>query len=401
MINRIIIITSVTITICILILLLIYILNSFDESIDNSMKNIPKVNDNFTKKINTIIPTDNSEYKVYRGLIDGRIFKDNIYISKSPKLNYSTCAKLSIPDKGYSKNNVSTCNKQIDNNYYHNLPLQYKLSKPVVPYSNCYWNYKRITHGTFDPNKILLSKQVGSEYMKYPYYSDMYTTNRGKLQYNWPDDFDPNKLSIGESLCEPNIVDIPYHCENIDPENPICLLCGSGGKYKTLWKDPKTRPKECIVPMGYNIHLPQDTNDQNKIYTYLPKTTESINWRCNNDNGKVKSLYTPYANYMYSPYSNYKSCNTGIANLPNLVSITREMDKPLYGGRILGDYKNKPFLLNKEMKYNIISEDRCLDKKKLTKKGYDIANYDRLTMECTLQKFGDINANFIIPDILL
>ena len=42
---------------------------------------------------------------------------------------------------------------------------------------------------------------------------------------------------------------------------------------------------------------------------------------------------------MYSPYSKYSSCNTGIANLPNITSITKEMKYPFHGGKILGDNK--------------------------------------------------------------
>ena len=174
MINRIIMITAIVISVCILILLLVYILNSFNESIDNSMKNIPIVNDSFTKKINTIIPTNNSNYKVYKGIIDGRIFKDDIYISKSPKLNYSTCATLSKPNSGYTKKNKSSCNKPINNNYYHNSPLQYNLSKPIVPYSKCYWNYKRTPgldpkNPIFRPEKIDNNKVIGSLNCNHPF----------------------------------------------------------------------------------------------------------------------------------------------------------------------------------------------------------------------------------------
>ena len=102
---------------------------------------------------------------------------------------------------------------------------------------------------------------------------------------------------------------------------------------------------------------------------------------------------------MYSPYSDYTSCNVGIANLENLTSITREMNKPFYGGRILGDNKIKsyPLYINKDI--GLITEQYCLDKKNWPKE-YDIATYDSFNKECTLQKFGDINANFIIPDVI-
>ena len=230
MINRIIMITAIVISVCILILLLIYILNSFDESINNSMENIPIVSDNFTKSINTVIPTNNSKYKVYKGLVDGRIFKDNIYISKSPKLNYSTCAKFGTPISGYTNTNVSSCNKLIDNNKYYLSPLQYKLSKPIVPYSHCYWDYKRILDSelskNFSPSNIKNKERLGSLHCEYPYYYGIKKIKRETL-CNWPDKFDPNEYKLGQSLCEPHVVDIPYHCENVDPENPICYACGA------------------------------------------------------------------------------------------------------------------------------------------------------------------------------
>ena len=411
MINRIIMITAIVISVCILLLVFIYILNSFDESINNSMENIPIVSDNFTKSINTVIPTNNSKYKVYKGLIDGRIFKDNIYISKNPKLNYSTCAKFGTPISGYTKANVSNCDKSINNNYYHNSPLQYKLSNPIVPYSHCYWDYKRIgrlptdkTKIQFKPSDIKNKEILGSNNCNYPYYNGIYKNNKGETLCNWPDKFDPKEYELGQSLCEPHVVDIPYHCENVDSENPICYACGAidlgidSNKFLIPWKDPKTRPKECIVNSFYvnNTNLPNEYgSDINKIWTYLPRTVENINWRCHQD----ASLYTPYANYMYSPYSKYSSCNTGIANLPNITSITKEMEYPFYGGKILGDNNIDSIDIYKNEATKLIDKEYCLDKKNWPE-GYDIATYDDYIKKCTLQKFGNINAKFIIPDIL-